>query len=128
MQIGGPRIADLELDAGMLRLQIGQQADEIAGTDGAHDPELQRGLLELDEARGQLLRLAGAIRQASTFTRISLTMSFARVEAAPSMSLKISSSCPPTLRFDVAIGTMYSDRRRPSRISPVGLPASSSAQ
>ncbi len=40
-------------------MQVGQQADEIPGTDGAHDSELERGLLELDEARGELLRLHG---------------------------------------------------------------------
>jgi len=55
-------------------------------------------------------------------------IAFARVEVAPSISEKTSSSWPPDFRFEVAIGTMYSERRRPLTISPVGFPASSNAQ
>src|SRR5262249_45927683 len=51
------RVHDLQLDAGVLRLQVRQESDEIAGTDRAHDPELQWRTLELDETRGEVLRL-----------------------------------------------------------------------
>jgi hypothetical protein len=57
MQVGGRGVADYELDAGVLGLQVGQQSDEIARADGTHDPKLQRGLLELNEARGLCLGL-----------------------------------------------------------------------
>src|SRR6516164_1582516 len=57
LKVGSARVHDLQLAAGVLRLQVPQKSDEIAGTDRAHDPELQRRAFELDETRGKPLRL-----------------------------------------------------------------------
>src|SRR5262249_10570329 len=57
LKVGSARVHDLQLDAGVLRLQAPQESDEIAGTDRAHDPEFQRRALELDETRGKPLGL-----------------------------------------------------------------------
>src|SRR5215813_2965728 len=57
LKVGRARVHDLQLDAGILRLQVRQESDEIAGADRAHDPEFQRRALELDETRGKPLRL-----------------------------------------------------------------------
>ena len=57
LKVGSARVHDLQLDAGVLRLQVRQESDEIAGTDRAHDSEFQRRALELEETRGKPLRL-----------------------------------------------------------------------
>ncbi len=69
---------------------------------------------------------SGELRHWSTSARMALTRSFARRSDA--RSSRISSCWPPLARFEVATATMYSDRRRPSFFSPVGIPSSESAQ
>src|SRR5262249_48356011 len=38
LKVGSARVHDLQLDAGVLRLQVSQESNEIAGTDRTHDP------------------------------------------------------------------------------------------
>src|SRR3954464_5106686 len=58
LQLLRARIHDLELDAGVAALNRADEVDELVRRDGAHDPELEHCLFEVDEVERLALGLA----------------------------------------------------------------------